>query len=266
MTRQDDKQFTASECSEEEEKEGEDESINDDVNVCKMPTKHFSDKRDMMLMSLSHFYDNRNNISRIIPIINGESDISLRLLDWFVTNYSKKHNIILVRKPSSYIGQTYFNVYSEYRKQLKSYNKQHFDPFRRKDRIKYYYEPHEYVETTIGQLTFFKWVLEEGILDYIACHMNDIEEDMMKSKTRVPRSQQLEKQKEGSKELEIMSVSEHAKARSNAPIKHAHLEHGHEIQHHQADKKHTTTKRGHLSKGSGNHINHITGCHVVRFD
>ena len=34
-------------------------------------------------------------ISIKLPIINGESKISLRLIDWFVTNYSKKHFTII---------------------------------------------------------------------------------------------------------------------------------------------------------------------------
>ena len=37
------------------------------------------------------FYRRDGNMERILPIINGEAVISLRLIDWFATNYSKKN-------------------------------------------------------------------------------------------------------------------------------------------------------------------------------
>ena len=37
------------------------------------------------------FYSENNNMEKILPIINGQSKLSLRLIDWFATNYSKKY-------------------------------------------------------------------------------------------------------------------------------------------------------------------------------
>jgi hypothetical protein len=34
------------------------------------------------------------------------------------------------------------------------------------------------METTIGQLNFFKWAIEHKIMDYIETHYQDIENDM----------------------------------------------------------------------------------------
>ena len=34
------------------------------------------------------------------------------------------------------------------------------------------------METTIGQLNFFKWAIENGIIDYITENYDDIEQDM----------------------------------------------------------------------------------------
>jgi hypothetical protein len=125
--------------------------------------------KDLLMASLSKFYAKKDNIEMIIPIINGKSNISLRLLDWFVTNYSKKTSTI--------VGQN-LNVYLSYRSQLKAYSKQQFDPFRRRDRISFYYNDDNFIETTIGQLNFFKWVLQNNILEYIELHIKDIEQDM----------------------------------------------------------------------------------------
>ena len=133
--------------------------------------------KDLLMVSLSKFYSTKNNIQKIIPIIVGKSNISLRLLDWFVTNYSKKTSTIITDTNENNVN--HFNVYLSYRSQLKAYSKQQFDPFRRRDRINFYYEKEKFLETTIGQLNFFKWVIQNNILEYIEAHLEEIEKDMV---------------------------------------------------------------------------------------
>ncbi len=50
----------------------------------------YNTQNSLLLNNLMKFYNKNNNLDKILPIINGESTISLRLIDWFVTNYSKK--------------------------------------------------------------------------------------------------------------------------------------------------------------------------------
>ena len=51
-------------------------------------------KMDILLDSLHRYYDNKKNMTKLLGIIdNNENKISLRIIDWFVTNYSKKRNI-----------------------------------------------------------------------------------------------------------------------------------------------------------------------------
>jgi hypothetical protein len=73
----------------------------------------------------------------------------------------------------------YFNVYSNYRSQLKAFKKIQFDPFRRRERIDFYFNDTNFMETTLGQLNFFRWFLENDLLAYISTHYADIEEDML---------------------------------------------------------------------------------------
>lgn len=141
--------------------------------------KKVSDSKDLLMISLSKFYQNKTNMSDIIKIIEGESEISLRLIDWFVTNYSKKKNTIITKQENNNI--LHFNVYLNYRSQLKAYSKQLFDPFRRRDRIMFQYENNKSMETTIGQLNFFRWILQNNLLEYIQKNMKDIEADMVKT-------------------------------------------------------------------------------------
>lgn len=100
--------------------------------------------------------------------------VSLRLLDWFVTNYAKKYNTMI------YNGKTNpLKIYLSYRAQLKAYSKQQFDPFRRRERISFIYDNNKSLETTIGQLNFFRWVIDNNILDYIVENIKSIELDMI---------------------------------------------------------------------------------------
>ena len=138
-----------------------------------------SGARDMLMVSLSRFYSQKNNMQRVLPYITCSSDVSLRLIDWFVTNFSKKNNTILGRTVQG--NMMHFNVYLNYRAQLKAYSKQQFDPFRRRDRVMFFYDRNRSVETTVGQLNFFRWMLQNDVLDYVVEFASEIETDMVHS-------------------------------------------------------------------------------------
>lgn len=128
--------------------------------------------KDKLLMeNISKFY-NLENINKIIPITLGDSKLSLRVLDWFVTNYCKNKNIILDNN-----GE-YYNIYLDYKSQLKAFSKKQFDPFCRRERIVFYYNKNKYITTTVGQLNFFKWAIENNLLDYVNNNLRMIEENM----------------------------------------------------------------------------------------
>jgi hypothetical protein len=122
------------------------------------------------------FYKNRENLHKMMRIINGESKISLRIVDWFVTNFAKK-NYTIYEMP---VGESTvrFKVYNDYKLKLKAYSKRRFDPFCRWERISIPYDNESFMETTIGQLNFFKWAIENRIVDYIENNYQDIENDM----------------------------------------------------------------------------------------
>jgi len=138
---------------------------------------------DLLLRNLLTFYETPEHMSKIMNIVDGKSRMSLRIVDWFVTNYAKKHDtwylvptkIGILR---DVVEHTKFKVYDKYKLQLKAYSKKRFDPFCRWDRISIPCDEDRYMETTIGQLNFFKWALEHRILDYIEENFDDIERDM----------------------------------------------------------------------------------------
>jgi len=121
-----------------------------------------------VLYRLEKFYSKDDNLEKVRNILTGESRLSLRLIDWFVTNYSKKYNISYVTKKKEHIV-----VYLAYKSHLKAYSKRMFDPFCRWKRIKF----HD-IDTTVGQLNFFEWALTDDVISYIEQHHDAIHADM----------------------------------------------------------------------------------------
>lgn len=169
-----------------------------------------------MLSSLSQYYAKKPQKRRqLYDIIEGSSPLSLRIIDWFVTHHARATNVtywidetnnVLVMDPpndnSEYSRSLRkFNLYLDYRAQLQSYTKMFFDPFRRYDRITFVLEatPLTTIETTVGQLNFFRWALENNVIDYISEHISDIE-DCMASFHKTVKAGEKDKDKEKDKE------------------------------------------------------------------
>jgi hypothetical protein len=131
-------------------------------------------QNDILLNKLLLFYKNTEYFDKMISIINGTSKISLRIVDWFVTNYSKKNYCVIENEDTN----ERFKVYNDYKLKLKAYSKKKFDPFCRWDRINVPYKDTMCVQTTLGQLNFFKWTIENKILEYIENNYSIIENDM----------------------------------------------------------------------------------------
>ena len=120
-------------------------------------------KSDILLSSINNFYTEEENRSKLLRILDKSSGISLRNLEWFITNYSKKNNI-------SYTTQDgkYFTVHCAYKSSLDGYSKKLFDPFCRSEKFAYTVPgtSHE-IHTTLAQLNFIKWCIKNNIIDYI---------------------------------------------------------------------------------------------------
>ena len=130
-------------------------------------------KIDLLMTSLSKFYLDEKNINILIPIVNGLSKISLRVLDWFVTNFCKKHNTVIHYQRDGKAQKLI--VHLDYKNQLKAYSKKQFDPFCRRERINFIYGKGNELLTTVGQLNFFRWAIEHHVLDYINDNLDLIE-------------------------------------------------------------------------------------------
>ena len=143
-----------------------------------IPKEFFKTAKELCYYKLvNNYYKgcDMNDIYKMIDIINGNSIISLRILDWFITKYSKLHVDICID------GIEILNINILYKAQLKSYKKRNFDPFRRRQRFFYSYDinnSNKKIETTLGQLNFFRWAISIKIINYIENHIKLITKTM----------------------------------------------------------------------------------------
>jgi len=173
----------------------------------------FASSEELLLKSLTNYFQKHARHRDILyKIVSGQYSISLRVIDWFITHYAKAMNIlywideskntIVEQMPNNAATMAHYkkiHLYYEYRAQLKSYTKMHFDPFRRHERITFALDKPasvthgatspraksdeqtsaaRVIETTVGQLNFFRWALQNHVIDYIHQYLPQIEGHM----------------------------------------------------------------------------------------
>ena len=157
--------------------------MNSNENI--LNNKGFPDNfttKEKYYYKMVHNYFKEVNINKMIDIVDGRSKISLRILDWFVTSYAKKRKTCYEIENNG--EKDNFNVHINYKAQLKSYTKRYFDPFRRKKKFIYIYKQNEELKemnTTIGQMNFFRWAISNNIINFVDKNYTKIVKEMNKA-------------------------------------------------------------------------------------
>jgi len=115
-------------------------------------------KCELLLGSLQKFFDVPEHREQLLDILEHRKGISLRTLEWFVTNYSKNQDVTYMTPAGRQ-----FSVHVAYKSSLDGYSKKLFDPFCRTERIEFHG-----IVTTVAQLNFIRWCITNGIIDYIS--------------------------------------------------------------------------------------------------
>ena len=170
---------------------------------------YYTTQNDLLMKNIMVFYntDHNSNLDDMLKIITGESKISLRIVDWFATNYAKKYYTLYVIEQTEDNVARRFKVYDDYKLKLKAYSKKRFDPFCRWDRISVPYKNGTFIETTIGQLNFFKWALENCVVKYIDENYDTIEKDMNNRNSTSKRKETIVDNSKTRKKREELSIS-----------------------------------------------------------
>jgi hypothetical protein len=137
--------------------------------------KKKKNNNNQLIMLYKSLIDSKASyIDRFMKIIL-ENKIKILIIEYFITNYSKKHQTIIK------CDNDFFYVNDEYKNQLKSFNKKFFDPYKRNNKFELEYNK-KIIITTVGQMNFFKWAIENKIIDYIETNYDKIVEDYSLSK------------------------------------------------------------------------------------
>lgn len=146
---------------------------------------------------LDAFYEDPAHWAAFRDVVTARpGSVSLRTLDWLVTNYCASHRtqtLYPLFGPASE-GRKVISIFSmceDYTAHLGRYAKRGFDPFKRGVRGPFapsHASPAEAVTTTIGQRRFFQWAITNGVLAYAQKHSAAIEADMNSKRANPPAS------------------------------------------------------------------------------
>jgi hypothetical protein len=162
------------------------EDVNNQLLIDSLNNFKIEGKSALLLKSLQAYFT-EEKFKKVIPLITGSSRISLRVIDWFVTNYSKKNQIIYKIKEND--EECYINIHTHYRSQLNAYGKKYIDPFcRGKDRIMFKVSDSQCILSNISQLNFFKWAHQYKVLEFIEKNYEIIVKDMSETINNTPAS------------------------------------------------------------------------------
>lgn len=210
-------------------------------------------KQNLIVESLCAHFRDETRFKRIKPYLLDTSGVSMRLLDWMVTNYAKQKKLVIpfphTCVPSTTQAATQeeeapgcltpqpnacpavpTSVWHSYRNFLRSYSKRNFDPFCRRTRLMVTFDADvdklTYV-TTAAKLNFLRWALDTGVLDYCETNISTIEKAMIDS-LRVDVSGACRKRKKHAESPDAVSSARSKASRTFVqPQGHgAHIVHG----------------------------------------
>lgn len=134
-------------------------------------------RKDEVLLSsvLQWFNEEESRVRTFSDIVNHRNGLSLRIIDWLITNFSKAFSVAI---ESDGLPR---NLCKDYHKNLTAHNKKNFDPFARRRRINIVLFGAEHRVSTIGQLNFFRWFLSKDLVEFLIQNKAVIEKHMKDS-------------------------------------------------------------------------------------
>jgi len=171
----------------------ESDNVSEIIEVYDIKDLKLKSKERIWYKITHEYYSNLNikYINIMVSIVEQDSRISLRLLEWVITKYSLKMNICYFLKlkdesgnETGKLSSEKINLHISYKSQLRSFKKKNFDPFRRRadQKFLYKFKNGKRLPTTIGQLNFFKWAISNDVIDYVMENYDALSSKMIMSK------------------------------------------------------------------------------------
>ena len=134
---------------------------------------HPISKDELYGIKLKDVFQRDNNFERFRNLLS--SEVSLRDYEWLVKDYAPKKKVSYEHKGRPFI------VYHQFTQARTDARKKRFDPFARGKHIDFTPDADKWpaVSTTLGQLNFFVWAFENGIMEYMDVHHDDVHADRL---------------------------------------------------------------------------------------
>lgn len=115
--------------------------------------------------SLTSYFSSNDNLKQML-IIHHSRTVQPRLIDFFITQYSKKY-------PQFYIHNTHgiCDIYNSYKLQLKGYHKKHFNLFGKDNKVKL----GKNISIALSKLNVYRWILDNDVLKCINLNKFDVQ-------------------------------------------------------------------------------------------
>ena len=127
-------------------------------------------RSEILKNSVEDFYRDPHNSEVLCDILEKRNGISLRNLEWFITNYAKKNHTTYKTGDGKV-----FSVHCAYKSSLLGYSKKLFDPFCRAAKIIYTIPgTSEEIHTTVAQLNFIKWCIKNDVIHFVTTHKSEL--------------------------------------------------------------------------------------------
>ncbi len=152
------------------------------LNYVAEEDKRISRKDEVLLRSVLDWYNSGpggSRVQRFMDVVKHKDGLSLRIIDWLITNFSKKVSVSI--ETQGLPG----DLHRDYHKNLSAHNKKNFDPFARRQRICVLVFGKEKRFSTIGQLNFFRWFLQKNLCGFLLENKAAIEGHMREYEKRV---------------------------------------------------------------------------------
>lgn len=142
-------------------------------------TEGLSRSDEVLLESVLEWYnEDPTRVDAFLSIVKRKNGMSLRVIDWLVTNYSKTKSVVL---ETDGVPR---DLNRDYQKNLSAYNKRNMDPFARKNKISIMVNGKESRNSTVGQLNFFRWFIKNGISSFLQKNKVLVEDHMKAAESR----------------------------------------------------------------------------------
>lgn len=152
------------------------------TNAGRAPQTSIEAKQELLMKRVSAFFADEVHFAALLPLLEQTAVVSLRLLDYLVTNFAKKTPVYLDVCRHGRLETV--DLFLDYKAQLKAFSKRSFDPFCRRERVLWVCESdpqRRQFLTTPAQLNFFRWCIEMRLCEWVQEHNAEVERDMVQN-------------------------------------------------------------------------------------